>query len=210
MIPLYPISENLKHLIHLYNISESELSRQLDLPRQTINRITTGSVSNPTSTTLMKIAYFFDISVDELLGNAPIKINKKVSTIYSVPIIKKEELSLESILTMQTIHSNDDYMNIDILPDNDQDVLFAIDLEGMAMFPKFEEGTILIFKRSHEFKNKGFVLIYVTELNSILFRQITAENNYYTINPINISYPSIVITDNDIVIGNLIRSIRKF
>ena len=48
--------------------SGSDLARQLHLPAPTINRILSGQVTDPRASTLILLADYFDVSIDQLLG----------------------------------------------------------------------------------------------------------------------------------------------
>jgi len=70
----------LKELRKLRKISQKELANQLGFAQNTLSQYETG-MHQPDNVTLMKIAEFFDVSVDYLLGkNDNKEINNKEKT----------------------------------------------------------------------------------------------------------------------------------
>ncbi|MCB1827568.1 MAG: helix-turn-helix transcriptional regulator [Coxiellaceae bacterium] len=63
------LQENLQRLIVEESIkSGSDLARQLKIPPPSINRILSGQVTDPRISTLILLADYFDVSIDQLLG----------------------------------------------------------------------------------------------------------------------------------------------
>ena len=91
------LSQNLKLLMSKSKISSgTSLAIQIGLPPQTINRILSGSVSDPKSSTLTKISIFFNITIDQLLYN--LNINENVQQYQehlspsTVPVISWKQI----------------------------------------------------------------------------------------------------------------------
>src|SRR5580692_3272249 len=63
------LSDNLNLLMARARLSSSELARQLGIPATTIKRIRNNEQANPTITTLIPIAQYFSISLDQLIGD---------------------------------------------------------------------------------------------------------------------------------------------
>ena len=66
------VSHVLAELLQQTHINESELARRVNLPKATINRITSGRTPDPRASTLIAIAEYFNISVDQLMGKKPL------------------------------------------------------------------------------------------------------------------------------------------
>jgi transcriptional regulator with XRE-family HTH domain len=67
--PNTKLQHHLKRLIaHHEIISGSDLARQLNIPPPSINRILSGHTADPRCSTLILLADYFDISIDQLLG----------------------------------------------------------------------------------------------------------------------------------------------
>ncbi|MFA6301665.1 MAG: helix-turn-helix transcriptional regulator [Legionella sp.] len=62
------LSQNLSRLMKENNVSESELSRALGLPYNTIHRLISGDTTDPRISTLKSIAAYFNVSLDALFN----------------------------------------------------------------------------------------------------------------------------------------------
>lgn len=60
-------------------LSSSELARQLHIPATTIKRIRNNEQANPTLTTLIPIARYFAIPLDQLIGSEPFTLSDTYS-----------------------------------------------------------------------------------------------------------------------------------
>lgn len=68
--------ENLERLMKQHNVSLKQLAQEVGVPAANISRLKNDSSSNPTLSTLIPIAKFFDVSVSELIGELPKNIDK--------------------------------------------------------------------------------------------------------------------------------------
>lgn len=205
------ISRNLQLLLELHNINESELARHINLPRQTINKIITGIVSDPKSTTLLKIAHFFNISVDQLLGNPPSIYNHHNNPmVLSVPILQDVTLNLfETLFSIDNNKNIQKFIQIETATKEDE-IIFAINLEDNSMFPKFKKGVMLIFSKNEVAHDKAFVFAYVKRNDVFLFRQMVCKDNHTMLLPLNVNFPIITLEKEDKIIGKLIKIIKDF
>ena len=69
------MSDILNRLIKKNNLSESKLAKIIKVPKSTINRLTSGKTANPRVSTLIEIADYFNISLDQLMGKQPLNID---------------------------------------------------------------------------------------------------------------------------------------
>ena len=61
------ISDNIRNLRQKYSISQDRLSKLADLSLNTIVKVESGKNSNPTISTLSRIARVFKVKVDDLI-----------------------------------------------------------------------------------------------------------------------------------------------
>jgi len=61
------ISENIKKVRNKKDISQDRLSKMADVAYNTIIKIESGTIQNPTINTLSKIAKALDVKVDDLI-----------------------------------------------------------------------------------------------------------------------------------------------
>jgi SOS-response transcriptional repressor LexA len=85
------LSDNLNMLMSRDRLSSNELARQINIPATTIKRIRNNEQANPTITTLLPIAHYFSISLNQLIGNEPL-----LSKSDNYPIVKLHKIPLLS------------------------------------------------------------------------------------------------------------------
>jgi SOS-response transcriptional repressor LexA len=81
------------------------------------------------------------------------------------------------------------------------------------MEPMFIEGTTLIFNPDKEPKDKSFVLVFLAETGTPLFRQILIDGDAKYLKPTNPSLstlPITVLTNEDKILGTLVESRRNY
>src|SRR3989338_6658135 len=83
----------LNQLLSNAGISEAKLGRIIGVPRATINRIASGRTPDPRASTLHAIAKYFNVTVDQLLGNQPI-FQHTESSILTDPNIEVGQFAL--------------------------------------------------------------------------------------------------------------------
>ncbi len=137
------IADILSVLIDKAKITEAHLARMVGMPRATINKIRSGKIINPKSSTLTLIAQYFNITVDQLIGNAPL-VNDRIKKFTHIPIVSPSDLKVP-----QYIFNKINFINYDnwiLLEDNNEQDrnsfnLFATKIKGDAMLPYFDERT---------------------------------------------------------------------
>jgi transcriptional regulator with XRE-family HTH domain len=88
------LSNNLNMLMAQARLNSSELARQIGLPATTIKRIRNNEHANPTITTLLPIAKFFSITINELLGSELLNIEGKsfsITGLKKIPLLSWQE-----------------------------------------------------------------------------------------------------------------------
>lgn len=98
-------SERLKKLRNEKRLSQKELAKELNMSQQTIAKWENNQ-STPNPEMIVKIANFFDVSTDYLLGrtNEDIPTNKNFSHNHLQELIKNKSSSLEEIAEL--LHTN--------------------------------------------------------------------------------------------------------
>lgn len=76
------IQSVLKRLLVKHNITANGLATKLDLPTPTIHRLITGEVKDPRLSTLMFIADYFDMTIEQLIGRELLPKNFFYSVIH--------------------------------------------------------------------------------------------------------------------------------
>lgn len=203
------ISQILRTLMFKKNINTSELARNISIPQQTLQSIVAGQCNNPRKKTLKPIADFFNISLDQLMGNIPIpesieniKIQTSIKKANQVPIFSKNEI--EDFLEKPDQVNPNEYIFTNQKITNKT---FAMLLSDSSMEPYFPKGSLLIIDPEKKIKNRCFVLVKIDETDLIIFRQLFIDDNKYYLKPMNPDfnkYSIKVLKEKDKIVGPLI------
>ncbi len=105
------LSDNLNLLMTETHISADELGRRTGLPASTIKKIRNHYNPNPTLTTLLPLAEFFAVTLDQLIGNEPLpatrikgQYQKNLNKMHSIPVLTWEE-TIDWPTTKNAAHS---------------------------------------------------------------------------------------------------------
>jgi transcriptional regulator with XRE-family HTH domain len=67
----FQLSTILKRLLFKKDMKPVDLARELNMPQPTIHRLVTGKSTRPYKSSLEPIAKYFDVTVDQLIGEDP-------------------------------------------------------------------------------------------------------------------------------------------
>lgn len=190
-------------------ITSGKLANQINVPRATINNIVQGKTTDPRASTLEAIANYFEISVDQLLGKTSYKSNETdVVPQKLVPIIPWSQIG-EKDYIMNNFKAEQDIATIPI-DINLEGKQFAMQVIGDAMWPQFEEGSIIIIDPNKIPKNRDFVVANIKQKEDVLFRQLYTEGHTYILKAFNSVFPSLVMADQDFIIGTVIQTRNEY
>lgn len=203
------ISNMLNYLLELSNISEAELARKINIPRATINRLTTGRTPDPRASTLNAIAEFFDVTVDQLLGKQSLSQRAKLAmNNTTVPIIEwKSSCNWKNVIEKLKPNTSHEWVMIDEATD---EAKFGIRVNGESMWPQFQTNTILIIAPHREPKNRDFVIAHLRDSDEIVFRQLIVDDKYKFLKAINNIFPTIRLDNNGEIIGVVVQTRNSY
>ena len=205
------ICDVLKHLISSAGISEAALAKMVNVPRATINRLTSGRTPDPRASTLKAIAEHFHISVDQLVGSQPL-LWEKNKIVSSSPLLSVPMLALENIQNWKDVvernENNRDFERITI--DIKGHEKFATQIKGEAMWPQFQENTILIIDPVKKPSNRDFIIVYIEKNMEAIFRQFIMEGTYKILKAINPIFPPIYMQECDKIIGVVTQTRKNY
>lgn len=197
----------LKELRKQFGFSQEQLAKKLKVSRSTVAMWETKS-SNPDNEMLKKISEIFDVSTDYLLGideNAQ-KKGIKIPILGSVPC----GIPIEAI---------EDVIGWEEIPKewtNGGKEYFGLKLKGDSMYPLFNEGDVGIFRKTEEFENGQYCLVYVNSDYEATFKMVIKKDEGYQLKPLNENYPPKTYTWEEIktlpikIAGVLVEQRRKF
>jgi transcriptional regulator with XRE-family HTH domain len=202
------IKDILQELVSKVGISEAELARKIKIPIATFNKIKNGKITDPRSSTLKIIANYFGLTVDQLLGYAPITTNID-STILYVPVLSLENI-IKTDTSKLTYANHKDWVSFNPQLQIANHKIIAIQTNGEAMLPFFDNDTLAIVDCEQIGQSNQYVLAYIKSRDEIILRQLLCDGNFRVLKPLNSSFSIINLTDEDRVLGVVVHSIRSF
>lgn len=213
-MPKYKLSDILKRLMFDRSIKTMELARVTHLPQPTVQRIVTGTTANPHISSLLPIADFFGVSVEQLKGNEPIPqlespqvlptgmIQIPISTWQDV-IYGPKTLNDTNITAHKTLW----------VEDKINAAAFALVLPDASMFPVFPKGSLIIIDPDKAAKDRSYVLVALKDHSEALFRQLLIDANKQYLKPLSPDlehFPMIPLSQEDKICGVLVQARKDF
>lgn len=174
-------SENLTNLMQDHDISNVALGKELGVSHESIRQWKSGKMF-PTIDKATKLAAFFGISLDELLGK-PIATERNVS-LPLVGVISAgpfEILNEDQWDEKRTVQAR-------LLADRPKRECVAMEVMGDSMEPYLLEGDILVVHRQPYAYNGNIVVVYDSALNGFTVKRFQRNNDTVTLIPYNEAY----------------------
>lgn len=198
-------SEQLRKLRRLNNLTQTELSKLLNVSNGTIAMWETDK-RQPDIDTLKKLANFFNVTTDYLLGK-DIKDNNKGVKIpvlgvvpAGVPIEAIEEILEYEEITPEMAKRGE---------------YFGLKVKGDSMSPNILEGDILIVRKQED-ANSGDICVVMVNGDDATVKKIKKDPKGLTLIPNNPAYDVTYFTNEEIVsipvriIGKVVESRRSY
>ena len=198
------VASVLKQLMDREHIFEAELARQTNIPPATINRILQGGTTDPRASTLIAIAKFFQVSLEQLLGEAPLtnpraKDNFKTA---KIPLISWEQVAVwQEIKNSLNSYNHSEWVIIDHeIGDN----CFGV-ISLRSMEPRFLTGSTLILDASVAPQDGRYVIVLISGKEPAL-RRIYKKGNALFLAGMDESLPPYPADPSDIILGTIIET----
>ncbi len=205
----YSKMKTIKQLRTIKNISQKELSERLGVSRSAISMWETGA-SKPDFNNVSKVAEFFNVSVDYLLGrdvysDAPqsTEDGKRIPVLgtitMGIPI-----RAVKSILDWEEI-------SIDLASSSE---LFALKIKDCSMEPRFVQGDVVIVKQQADVDNGDVAVVIIGNDTSI--RRIYKEQEGIMLIPSNLSFKPEYFSNKEVnaipvkILGKIVELRAKF
>ena len=162
----------------------------------------------PDRDTLIKMASYFDVSVDYLIGNSPIKKEKKKGV--QVPVLG----DVRAGYPMEAVENIIDYEEIDEETAR-RGEFFALRIKGDSMEPKFSEGDVVIV-RKQETVDSGDIVVALVNGDSATIKKLKRHQNGITLMPTNPTYEPMYYSNEEImelpvtILGKVVELRAKF
>lgn len=196
------LASTLKNLLEKQKLTESELARKTGVGQPVIHRMASGETDNPKIETLRPIAKYFSISIDQLVGDAPLTYDSPVFQIeqelFNVPLI-----SLKDATQWPTIQNSPFHVQTDI---KITAAAYAIRLKDSTMYPMFPDGTLLIIEPNQPYRHKDFVVAYLESESQAVFKQLLIDGNHHYLKSVNNEYPLKQLEPSDKILGVMMQA----
>ena len=184
-------AQRLKELRKLRGISQVALSNELGLSQQAIGKWETGR-STPDPAMLARIAAFFDVSTDYLLGRTPVSDTSgwKAAGEYPIPIIGTVRAGYGALALEEDY--GEDYARV-----KDPQNYFYLLVKGDSMEPRIFEGDLALVRRQQTLESGDLGVVVFGEGEGTLKKYIR-RGNTVILQPFNSAYPPQIIMGEDL------------
>lgn len=180
----------LKQLRENKGISQSQLASDFGISQGTVGNWESG-IREPNFETISKLANFFNVSVDYLLGNSdalsPSISSVKIPVLGSIPA----GIPLEAI---EDIIGEEEIPKSWLAGDKE---FFALQIKGDSMEPEYRSGDIVIFRKQETCKSGDDCVVMING-NDATFKRVEKLPGGILIKPLNPNYQTLHFSDSDI------------
>jgi len=174
-------SQILKRLMFHRGIRTTELARRIGLKQPTVHRIVEGVSPSPHQSSLVPLAQFFGISVEQLRGEEALPWNLYDTwglhgqDMATVPVISWEE----AVHWPENVNKSYARQEPILMPRPVNENVFALIMEDSSMSPQFPKGTVLVIDPERSFKDRSYVLLKMKDHSRAVFRQLLLDARQY-------------------------------
>jgi SOS-response transcriptional repressor LexA len=189
----------IKSLMREKNISTTELARQINISQPVLHRLSTGETTNPQIATLIPIARFFSVTLDQLVGNTS-QLNTPSWT--TVPLLTWEQIinwldQRSSMAPLTKCVSTN-------IPANKNN--YAIQVNNSAMLPRFSEGTLLIINPDYIPEDQDFIIVHSKGQKYACFKQLLTDGETSYLKSLNPDFQTIPLSKDHRILGTMVQA----
>lgn len=170
------------------NLKQEELCKIINVSQASLSGYENGKFE-PDSDTLLRLAAYFNVSVDYVLGYD--RANQNVAISSRIPVLQRcmteQEMSQVSFLKHVEISEE-----MAMLGEH-----FALEMQDSSMEPRIQRGDIIIFRKQAEVKNGAICAVVIENNRTIVTRLLKLEKGLILI-PLNINYAAQTFTAEEI------------
>lgn len=194
------LSANLNLLMDEGRVSADELGRRTGLPASTIKKIRNRYSPNPTLTTLLPLAQYFAITLDQLIGNEPLPQSRikglyqiNPTTLHHLPILSWEE----AVLWPE--NENKKYNTVTTEHQYSKNA-FALTVEEDG-WENLAKGTALLIDPALTPEHRDFILVYKGGQKIPVLRQALFDEEQMYLKPLVKEYNITILTAEHKLLG---------
>lgn len=171
-------------------LSQKEFAAKMNIANNTLSMYE-NDLRVPNDTIKSKIADYFGVTIDYLLGRAPIETG---GDIVQIPVLG----SIPAGIPLEAIEDIVDWEDIPKAMCSGGKEFFALKVKGDSMWPDFLEGDIVILRKTPSCETGDVCAVLVNGDEATLKTVKFAEDGALTIAPKNPSYPPRTFTPEQI------------
>lgn len=171
-------------------LSQKEFAAKMNIANNTLSMYE-NDLRVPNDTIKSKIADYFGVTIDYLLGRAPIETG---GDIVQIPVLG----SIPAGIPLEAIEDIVDWEDIPKAMCSGGKEFFALKVKGDSMWPDFLEGDIVILRKTPSCETGDVCAVLVNGDEATLKTVKFAEDGALTITPKNPSYPPRTFTPEQI------------
>lgn len=195
-------AKNLAYLMERKKVDTATLCAVTKLAIPTVNSLRRG-VGNPTLSTLLGLANYFEVGLGELTEKDLSQEKNKQSSARSLPLIKINEIDrfLEKKLERIENYTTE-------IDEASGSSCFAVMVNNDSLYPQFSPGTVLIVSKDEKPLDSDVVLVKIGN-HSACFRKIFINGDDFLFSSVSIENDSTLTAYADYeVIGVLLKAIK--
>lgn len=185
------LSDNINRLMNERNISNLQLGKELGLSTETIRNWRNG-IKIPTVDKLMKLADYFSVSLDDLMGK-PLTTEQVVK----LPLIG---VVSAGIFTIESENSwTDDLrpVSVNALHGRKKSECVLLQVNGDSMEPMIHDGEMLVVHRQTHAVNGNVVIAYDSDAGGYTVKRFYQKGDIVKLVPANAQYKEYAYTNPD-------------
>lgn len=206
-------SEQLRKLRRERKLTQIELGNLLNVSNGTIAMWETDK-RQPDIATLKRIAEYFNVSVDYLMGREPDKNVRGVQlnrSVVKVPVFGTIPAGVPIDMVEDSYIEDEEEIPADWLRGGNE--YFALRVRGESMMPKFENGDILILKKTDDCENGAYCAVSINH-TECTFKKVLKKTNGITLMPLNPEFEPLFFTNKEvaelpITILGVVKEVRR-
>ena len=153
------LAKNLKKLLTIHGVAPSQVAEKCGVGKPILSRILSGETYNPQVETLKPIAEFFKVTIDQLIGMAPLPNEYTHGIVVPIERLLIPLIGWENVSYWQEIKDNFKpnstiAVDSDISPNS-----FALIIKNNIFEPRIANGTTIVVDPMAEPKNRDYVII---------------------------------------------------
>lgn len=199
----------LRELRNHIGYSQKKIADVLRVSRSTIAMWETGA-SEPDNETLYKIADYFGVTVDYLLGRDDNPHPTTSPKGIKIPVLGR----VAAGIPIEAIEEILDYEEIDEAMAKTGD-FFALRIAGTSMEPKFSEGDVVIVRKQDSVES-GEIAVVLVNGDDATCKKVLIHDNGLSLVSLNSSYAPMFFTDKEVstlpvqILGRVVELRAKF